>query len=152
MPPTVEVTAPAPEPVFVTVSVVEDNEAGADVRAWLMETVQVPVPAQPAPDQPAKRRAGCGRGGERNRRALVVVVAAGGAAVDHADVGADSSVAEPLFATVSVWMATKLAVTFRAWLIVTVQVPAPEQPSPDQPAKREPAEAAAVSVTTVPPV
>ena len=44
----------------------------------------------------------------------------------------------------------KLALTLRAWLIVTVQVPVPEQPAPDQPAKREPAEAAAVRVTELP--
>ena len=32
----------------------------------------------------------------------------------------------------------KLAVTLRAALIVTVQVPVPEQPAPVQPLKREP--------------
>ena len=44
----------------------------------------------------------------------------------------------------------KLAVTLRAALIVTVQVPVPEQPAPDQPLKREPEAVVVVSVTTVP--
>ena len=48
-------------------------------------------------------------------------------------------------ATVSV----KVAVTERAWSIVTWQVLVPEQ-SPDQPAKFELASGAAVSVTVVP--
>jgi hypothetical protein len=43
----------------------------------------------------------------------------------------------------------KVAVTERAWLIVTVQAPVPEQ-SPLQPAKVEPAVGVGVSVTTVP--
>ena len=43
------------------------------------------------------------------------------------------------------------AVTLRAWLIVTVQVPVPEQPAPDQPANVEPSlPGVAVNVTTVP--
>src|SRR5712691_12094503 len=57
---------------------------------------------------------------------------------------------EPPFMTVSVYSATKFAVTFRAALIVTTQLPVPEQPPPDQPAKREPEPALAVKVTTVP--
>ena len=44
----------------------------------------------------------------------------------------------------------KVAVTVRAWLMVTVQVPVPEQVSPLQPAKLDPALAVAVSVTLVP--
>jgi hypothetical protein len=43
----------------------------------------------------------------------------------------------------------KVAVTDRAWLIVTVQAPVPVQ-SPLQPANVEPAAAVGVSVTTVP--
>ena len=57
---------------------------------------------------------------------------------------------EPLLMTVSVCRAMKLAVTLRAALIVTVQVPVPEQPAPVQPLKREPEVAVVVSVTTLP--
>ena len=42
------------------------------------------------------------------------------------------------------------AATLRAWSIVTVQVPVPEQPAPVQPVKAEPLSAVAVSVTFVP--
>ena len=42
-----------------------------------------------------------------------------------------------------------VAVTDRAWLIVTTQVPDPEH-APDQPVNDEPAAGAAVNVTTVP--
>src|SRR5262245_23315514 len=47
-----------------------------------------------------------------------------------------------------VWM-ENVAVTARAWLIVTEQVPVPVH-APLQPVKAEPVLAAAVSVTTVP--
>jgi hypothetical protein len=57
---------------------------------------------------------------------------------------------EPLFVSESVYTATKFAVTERAALIVTTQLPVPVQPAPDQPVKREPPPALAVSVTTVP--
>ena len=43
-----------------------------------------------------------------------------------------------------------MAVTERAWLIVTVQLPVPEQPSPLQPAKVDSEAGDAVSVTEVP--
>jgi hypothetical protein len=39
----------------------------------------------------------------------------------------------------------KVAVTARACVIATVQLPVPEQPAPDQPAKTEPMAAAAVN-------
>ena len=46
-------------------------------------------------------------------------------------------------------MAVNVAVTLRAWFIVTWQVRVPEQPSPDQPLNVELAAAEAVSVTLV---
>jgi len=55
----------------------------------------------------------------------------------------------PTTVTLSWKIRTKVALTSLAWLIVTSQVPVPEQ-SRCQPAKREPSAAVAVSVTTVP--
>jgi hypothetical protein len=58
----------------------------------------------------------------------------------------------PLPVTVSRWVvsgAVKVAVTVRAWLIVTWQLPAPLQ-APDQPAKVWPLAGMAVSVIRVP--
>jgi hypothetical protein len=46
--------------------------------------------------------------------------------------------------------ALNIAVTVRAWVIVTVHVPVPEHPSPLQPAKVKPAAGVAVRVTCVP--
>lgn len=44
----------------------------------------------------------------------------------------------------------KVAVTFLAWVIVTVQVPVPEHPSPDQPVNEESMAGLAVKVTEAP--
>lgn len=56
----------------------------------------------------------------------------------------------PDFATLSVSeIRLKPAVTDRAWLIVTVQAPVPEQ-APDQPEKDEPVAGVALRVTLVP--
>jgi hypothetical protein len=44
---------------------------------------------------------------------------------------------------------TNVAVTLRAWIIDTTQLPVPEQ-APDQPVNVDPAEADAVNVTDVP--
>ena len=57
---------------------------------------------------------------------------------------------EPPLVTQSVHTGTKVAVTARAWVIVTPQVDVPVQPAPDHPAKRDPAEGEAVRVTGVP--
>jgi hypothetical protein len=56
---------------------------------------------------------------------------------------------ERLTVSANDWRA-KLAVTDVAALIVTVQVPVPEQPPPVQPVNVAPAEGVAVSVTAVP--
>ncbi len=47
-------------------------------------------------------------------------------------------------------MSVNVAVTDRAWSIVTWQVPVPEHPSPIQPVKVELTDGVAVNVTTVP--
>jgi hypothetical protein len=56
----------------------------------------------------------------------------------------------PRIFTVSARSSKKVALTLRAALMVTVQVPVPAQPAPDQPAKLEPEAGVAVSVTLVP--
>lgn len=56
----------------------------------------------------------------------------------------------PAAATVRVRAARKVAVTLRAWLIVTTHVSVPEQPSPDQPLNVEPVAAVADSVMVSP--
>jgi hypothetical protein len=60
------------------------------------------------------------------------------------------TVPEPLPAGVTVsryLLSVKVAVTDLAVLIVTTQLPVPEQPAPAQPPKVEPVEAVAVNVT-----
>jgi hypothetical protein len=48
-----------------------------------------------------------------------------------------------------VWSSMKSAETFRAAVMVTVQVPVPEHPSPDHPMNFDPAPAVAVRITCV---
>ena len=67
--------------------------------------------------------------------------------------GPGVSVTPPCPATCTVsarCTSVKVAVTLRAWLIVTTQVPVPVQPSPLHPVKLELASGDAESVTTVP--
>ena len=47
-------------------------------------------------------------------------------------------------------LAVKVAVTLRAWVMLTMQLPVPEQPDPLQPVKVLLPEAVAVSVSSVP--
>src|SRR6185436_13918493 len=61
----------------------------------------------------------------------------------------EDTVPVPLFVTESVKGSANWAVTLRAWLIVTTQLPAPVQ-APVHPTKTEPAFGVATSVTTVP--
>jgi hypothetical protein len=58
----------------------------------------------------------------------------------------------PAFVTVSACGKPNVAVTSRAWLIVTWHVVLVPEQSPDQPEKLDPPPAAAVSVTSVPSV
>src|SRR5215210_9304156 len=120
------------------------------VRAWLIVTLQVVAVPEQAPDQPVKL--------EPAEAAAVSVTE-----VPSSYVSAQMApqliapmseltvpVPEPVFVTVRVYVATKPALTLRAWLMVTLQVPVPEQPAPDQPVKRDPVAAGALSVTQVP--
>ena len=148
------VTEPAPVPALITEELVGRIALKVAVteRAWLIVTTQLPVPEQPSPLQPAKVEPAAADAvsvtsvfswkqawqvapqlipaGELRDRARA------GAGLDHGRAGGSGS-------------RVKVAVTERAWLIVTTQLPVPEQPSPLQPAKVEPAAAVAVRVTAV---
>src|SRR6266508_1157499 len=92
--PTSELTVPAPEPVLLTVSV-DQHEARADV-ARLAHRHGAGAGAGAAFAGPAgKAGTECARGAERDRGALVVVVATGGPAADRSDVRTDGAAAGP---------------------------------------------------------
>src|SRR5215471_15292 len=68
--------------------------------------------------------------------------------------GFELTVPEPVPDSVTVKVSgnsVNVAVTALAWVMLTVQVPVPEQ-APDQPVKLDPVPAVAVSVTEVPPL
>jgi hypothetical protein len=139
---------PEPLPAVVAVSVHVGMKVAVTDRAWVMATVQVPVPVQ-APDQPVKTSVPVGVA------VSVTEVASSNVAVQVAPqvmpTGFDEIEPEPLpaAAAVSVQTGTNAAVTLRACVIETVQVPVPVH-APLQPVKREPAVAVGVSVTDVP--
>ena len=119
------------------------------VWAAFIVRVQVPVPEQPPPFQPAKVEGEVG---------LAVSITGVLSAKSKAQVEPQSMPAGelvmvpwPLFVTVRVCLPGRLnvAVTIFAAFMVTVQVPVPEQPSPLQPAKVDGEVALAVSVTGV---
>src|SRR5207249_2771397 len=119
--------------------------------AALSVTVQVAVPVQPPPLQPEKVEPATGAA----VKVTEVPLAYAAAQVVPQAMPAGALVTVPLPAplelTVSVKdCSAKVAVTVCAALIVTVQVPVPEQPPPLQPEKVEPAAGAAVKVTEVP--
>lgn len=68
---------------------------------------------------------------------------------DAEQVDAPEAIVQSVALTVPEGPRLNVAVTFRAWVILTTHVPIPEQPSPDQPAK-EPEVAEAERVTLVP--
>src|SRR5207249_11786881 len=114
-------------------------------------TVQVAVPVQPPPLQPEKVEPAAGAA----VKVTEVPLANAAAQVVPQAMPAGALVMVPLPApallTVSVKDGrAKAAVTVWAALIVTVQVPVPEQPPPLQPEKVEPAAGAAVKVTELP--
>jgi len=149
MPEGLEDTVPEPEPALLTVSAkVWSVKVAVTLRAADMETVHVPVPAQPAPLQPENVEPEVGV-------AVSVTDWLESYEAEHVEpqlmpAGLEETVPEPVPAllTVSakVW-SVKVAVTLRAAFMATLHVLVPEQPSPLQPENVEPAVAAAESVT-----
>jgi hypothetical protein len=141
-------TDPAPVPEVATVRVQTGMNVAVTDRACVIETVQVPVPVQ-APLQPVKTSVPVGVA------VSVTEVASSNVAVQVAPqvmpLGLDEIEPEPLpaAAAVSVQTGINAAVTLRACVIETVQVPVPVH-APLQPEKREPAVAVGVRVTDVP--
>src|SRR5437879_556127 len=144
-------TVPAPAPALVSVRVKDctANVAVTEVAAFTV-TMQVPVPEQP-PLQPVKVELASG----------VAVRVTAVPTVNEAEQAAPQEIPEGALLTVPLpvpvlvtlrakdcW--TKPAVTEAAALIVTMQVPVPEQPPPLQPEKVELASGVAVKVTAVP--
>ena len=114
-------------------------------------TMQVPVPAQPPPLQPANDAPGSAVA--LSVTPVPTVYDSLQSAPQVMPVGDDDTapVPVPLLAIVSVtWVALNIAVTVVAAFIVTAHVPVPEQPPPLQPANVEPALGVAVSVTIAP--
>lgn len=137
---------PVPAPDSATPSEKTGWNVAVTLRAWLIETTHDPVPVQ-SPLQPVN---------VEPVAAVAVSVSevfsstcAVHATPQSMPASADATVPEPVpaLATVSVRAARNVAVTLRAWLIVTTQVSVPLQPSPDQPANVEPVAAVAESVT-----
>src|SRR5438093_1527365 len=146
-------TVPAPAPALVSVRVKDctANVAVTEVAAFTV-TMQVPEPEQPPPPlQPVKVEPASG----------VAVKVTAVPTVNEAEQAVPQEIPEGALLTVPLpvpvlvtlrakdcW--TKPAVTEAAALIVTMQVPVPEQPPPLQPEKVEPAVGVAVKVTAVP--
>src|SRR5438128_11277782 len=116
-----------------------------------MVTWQVPVPEQPAPVQPVKSEPG-------SVVAFLVAVVPLSKPLEHVapqSIPAGLELTEPVPVPsvetfrVSVFR-VNVAVTDRAWSIVTTQSPVPVQPAPVQPVKSELAAGVAVRVTDVP--
>src|SRR5436190_397158 len=116
-----------------------------------MVTWQVPVPEQPAPVQPVKSEPVSGV-------AVSVALVPWSKPLEHvapqsipAGLELTDPVPVPSVETLRVSVCSaNVAVTERAWSIVTTQSPVPVQPAPVQPVKSELAAGVAVSVTDVP--
>jgi hypothetical protein len=146
----VTVPIPAPLELTVNVKVCSVNVAVTVVTAPSV-TAQVPVPAQPPPLQPVNVEPAAGAAVRVTT--VPVVKAVEQVAPQAMPAGALVTVPLPLpaLATVSAKdVCSKVAVTEEVPLIVTAQVPVPEQPAPVQPVKVEPAAGVAVKVTAVP--
>ncbi len=127
-----------------------ETKLAVTVRAAFMVTVQVPLPEQPAPDQPLNRDAA-------KAEAVSVTTVPSAYVALHvtpqltpptSDVTVP--VPDPVLLTARVYAGTNVAVALRAALMVTAQVVLVPEQSPDQPVKIEPVAAVAVSVTVAP--
>ncbi len=152
MPPGTEVTVPLPSPAFVTCRVYCFKvKVAVTLVAAVMVTVQVPVPVQPAPLQPVKVDVASG---VAVRVTLVLSRRLSEQVAPHARPPVDEvtvPVPVPARTTVSVCcVGWKVAVTVVAALMVTTQLPVPEQPPPLQPVNVEPGLVVAVNTTTLP--
>ena len=140
-----------PVPALVTVSAKDGNaKVAVTARTALIVTVQVLVPVQ-APLQPVKIDPAAGAA--VSVTTVPVVKEVEQVAPQEMPAGALVTVPLPLPDLVTLSAkddCMKVAVTEVAAVIVTVQVPVPEQPPPLQPVNVEPAPGAAVSVTIVP--
>ena len=144
----------------VTVRLIRSNVAVTS-RAAVMDATQSGLPSgvtsmrEQSPVQPLKDQFAAGAAVELDvRPVLIGRVAGAGVGRGAAQLmGPGVSVTEPCPSTCTVnarCTRVKVAVTLRAWLIVTTQVPVPAQPSPLHPVKLEFASGDADSVTTVP--
>jgi hypothetical protein len=149
----VEPTVPPPAPARLTVSTKRPGGAGSNLavtaRARLIVTSQLPVPEQ-APLQP-----------ENTEPVAGVAVSATTVPVSNwtphappqlSPFGVEVTLPAPAPALVTVsanCFTLQVAVTLRAWLIVTWQLPVPVH-APPQPENSEPVAGVAVNVTTVP--
>jgi hypothetical protein len=143
---------PVPVPLVLVVRVQVGTVAKVAVtdRACVMETVQVPVPVQ-APLQPVK--ADPLLAVAVNVTLVVSTNEAVQVAPQVMPLGLDEIEPEPVPAaavvSVQVTLLAKVAVTVRAWVMGTVQVPVPVH-APDQPVKRLVLSAIGVRVTVAP--
>ena len=146
-------TLPLPVPDVVTLRT-KDACMKVAVTVWaaLIVTEQLPVPEQPPPLQPVKVDPAAGEA------VKVTTVPLGKAAEQVTPQEMPAGVLlmvpdpAPALLTVSEKLGrAKNAVTVWAALIVTVQVPVPEQPPPLQPVKLDPVAGVAVNVTAAPP-
>jgi hypothetical protein len=119
-------------------------------RAWVIVTWQVAIGPVQSPDQPVNADPAAWV-------AVSVTRVPSPKLAEHVDpqlipAGLDVTVPlpAPALVTVSVCGKPKVAVTSRAWFIVTWHVVLVPEQSPDQPEKLDPPPAAAVSVTSVP--
>ena len=148
-----EVTVPVPVPAPLTVNVNCCRNVAATVRARSIVTVQGSVPGQPIPEplHPLKAQPAAGVAVSDTwvplRKSAVHVPPL--PVVQLIPTGDELTVPLPVIDTPSVKSCWKVAVTDRAAVMLSTQLPVPEQ-FPLQPTNAHPPAGAAVSVTDAP--